>query len=120
MILRSEQMKIFDHQAFMAMRDRLVAHVREHHPESIAHLSPEDLEKEVETGMRRAQGYGLTQETTIGAFVSLRFVTSPNFDEQPAIQAALRDESMPPDARMDTLMERTEPEDWDEAARRRR
>jgi hypothetical protein len=115
MIVRPGQMAVFEQDAFRRMQERLVAHVRQHHADEVKHLGVRQLEREVEAGMIRAQDYSLTLETTIGAFVSLRFVIGPEFDRQPDIHAALSDPKLQPDDRMDTLMERTQADHWAEA-----
>lgn len=115
MILRREQQEAFEADAFGKMRDRIAAHVRQQHPSEAKHLDDAQLKTEVERGMRRAVRYSLTRETSIGAFVSLRFVIGPQFDQQPRIHAALSESSLSPDQRMDTLMERTSPDDWADA-----
>ena len=120
MIVRPQQMAVFEQEAFRTMQERLIAHVRRHYPAEVKHLGSEELKQEVGIGMRRAQEYSLTRETTIGAFVSLRFVIGPEFDHQPDIHEALSDQKLSPDYRMETLMDRTQPDHWTEAIKGKR
>ena len=65
--------------------------------------------------MTLGRGHGFEMESSGAAFSALMFLVAPNFDQQPAIRAALADATMSPDARMAKLMTRTKEQDWDAA-----
>jgi hypothetical protein len=66
-------------------------------------------------GVARARAYGLTWESSITSFVILMFKVAPNFDQHPAINRALNDTQVAPDARIQRLLEVTTSSDWWEA-----
>ena len=90
-------------------------HVCEHHPEAVAELRDEEIQRRSAVAVERALRHGFTKEPSVAAFAALMFLVGPNFDQQPAIRAALADATMSPDARMAKLMTRTKEQDWDEA-----
>lgn len=118
LIIRKEQMEAFEPQAEAAFVDRVVMHLREEHAEAVGRLPDDVLQEMINNGLARGRKYGLSWESSLTAFVALMFEIAPNFDEHPRIQQVLRDESVPPDSRIDMLLERISDQDWEEAERR--
>ncbi|HLG17534.1 MAG TPA: hypothetical protein VJH03_24030 [Blastocatellia bacterium] len=125
--IRPEQLEPFKPVAEAAFVRRVTAYVREKHGEVVIELPdgaravkqlPDDALLEiVRSGIARARSYGMTWESTLTAFVAIMFVVAPNFDEHPLIQRVLKDESVPPDSRIDLLWERTTDQNWEAAQR---
>lgn len=125
--IRPEQFDAFSSVADAAFVRRLAVHLRENHGDVIVELPnqtstvkqlPDDVLWElVEKGIARARGYGMSWESTLTAFVALMFVAAPNFDDHPLIQRALKDDSVPPDSRIDHLWERTTDQNWEAVKR---
>lgn len=95
----------------------LARHLRAEHGEAVAGLDDAELERRIRIGVARAEYYGMDADAAIFGFVAMMFEVAPTFDRQPAIRRVLRDDSIPPDLRIDALWDRTTDEDWDEAER---
>lgn len=115
--IRDDQFGAFLPKEEQELVDFIVEHLYAEHRRYVAPLPPDDLRQMVVNGMRRARGHGLDTAATLASFVALMFVIAPNFDEQPAIRAGLDDTSVPPDQRIDKMMERVPDSAWDEAER---
>src|SRR6185312_3968571 len=89
--------------------------VREQQGEQVADLSDDDLEDAVALGIERARLRGLTGQQAIAIFVGLMFQFAPNFDEQQNIRDVLSDERLPPDLRLELVVEHASDRDWTEA-----
>ena len=83
---------------------------------AVADIPDEMMNEMVRGGIARARDYGLSREDSIAAFVAIMVEIAPNFDSHPLIQYALRDEKMPPDARIDYVVEHTTELTWEIAA----
>jgi hypothetical protein len=101
--------------------DELVEHITDHLAEEQAEvlegLSDGEIEHRIRQGLARAKALGFSNPEAATAFVTLMFLVSPNFDQQPGIAAAIRSSSGTPSERLRTLFSKTREEDWDEAAR---
>lgn len=95
----------------------LARYLRAEHEDAVRSLGDEDLLRRVHLGIARAEGHGMTWDSTITAFVAMMFEIAPTFDEQPGIRRVLTDGQIAPDLRVDALWKRTTAEDWEEAAR---
>jgi hypothetical protein len=115
MIIRNEQIKVFENIAEDNFIDDLVAKVRETHGEQVADFDDDELRRLVETGGGRARGHGLEGEEAIGVFVGWMFEFAPNFDEQENIKKMLADERLAPDDRIELVAEAATEKDWAEA-----
>jgi hypothetical protein len=126
--IRSEQIEAFQPVADAQFVQRIVDYLRKRQsstvvrlpqgPTLIFRLPDALLRKMVQDGVSRARSYGLTWESSITGFVVLMFRVAPNFDQHPAINRALTDEQMAPDARIQKLLEVTTSADWWEAKER--
>ncbi len=115
LIIRPEQLQRLDEYAEEEFIKSLMANVREVHGELVEDLDDKELYRFVKVAVARARSHGLTYESSIGAFVGLMFEFAPNFDEQPAIRKMLSDERLPPDDRIDLVVEAASEQDWTEA-----
>ena len=108
-----------------SFKKQIARYLTTRHPDSLVRLPrgiftvrilPDEVLNElIEASLASAQRYGLTWQSSINAFVTLRFTVAPNFDTQPSIAAALAPDDRPPDFRMRDLPEAILPQDWEEA-----
>ncbi|HZS41424.1 MAG TPA: hypothetical protein VFF06_31560 [Polyangia bacterium] len=115
LIIRREQMAIFERAAEEDFERRLMIAMRAHHPLAVRDRSDEELRAEVRVAIARARGHGFRHESTIADFVSLYFSVGARFDEYPPVRAILRDEVVPLEKRVRWLMLRLSKEEWSEA-----
>jgi len=97
---------------------RIVERLRRDLAAELAGTPDDELERTAGAGLCRALGYGIETEPELEKFVSLLFLVAPDFDEHPFVAAILRDESIPPAARLGTLLTACPRDVWDEAAER--
>jgi hypothetical protein len=126
MRVRAAQISAFEAGAEPAFRKRIAAYLRERHGQAVVRIpgaertvnqiSDATMAVLVDTCLARARSHGLSWESTLNAFVTLMVTVAPNFDEQPAVRAALSDDNRPPDFRMQELGQRVTKQDWDAAA----
>jgi len=120
--IRGDQIQSFDNVADEMFVDRVSQYLREHHadtaiqlPEAtstVQDLNDETLHDLVRHGITRAREYGITHESTLAAFVVLQFETAPNFDDHPLLRRVLKDDRVDANLRIDRLLERATPENW--------
>jgi transcription elongation factor Elf1 len=118
-------MEVFQPLAEADFLDRVVGHLLKHHSDVIVdfpdyaclveELPRNVLQEMVVVGVTRARSYGMEWESTLCSFVVLMFVAAPNFDEHPLIRRVLKDESVPPDSRVNMLWRRVSDETWEAA-----
>lgn len=123
MIIRPEQMQAFAAVAEKAFVARVVEYLRQKHgavgvhlPSGIAtvgQIPQRTLQKMVENGIARARGYGMNYESALAAFIVILFEAAPNFDDHPLIQRILKDESVPPNSRIEELLSRATEQNWE-------
>jgi hypothetical protein len=100
LVIRSEQMNVFERAAFESFVAQLADHLLQHHADAFVHLpdgtSPAvgslpriALEDLVRFGIARAKMHRLTLGSTISAFVAIMFAVAPNFDSVPLLAAIL-------------------------------
>jgi len=125
LIIRASQMEIFQPVADASFIRRTVEYLLENHGDVVIRLTEgsvtvkkintDVLRRMVRYGISRGRQYGLSWESSLTAFVTLMFVTAPNFDEHPLIQRVLKDETVPADSRIDQLWDRTTAQNWNAA-----
>jgi hypothetical protein len=123
--IRDDQMDAFQETAEGAFAKRIIEYIKENHADEIVqipagkckvtHLPEEIFFKMVFQSLQRAKRYGFSLRPTLKAYVILRFVVAPNFDEHPIIKRVLTDESIPADERIDELWDKTSEQNWEAA-----
>jgi hypothetical protein len=123
MIIRAEQMTVFEESAEESFRRRLNSHLLEQYPKTVVKLPDsesaiEDLSDEtrcslIGASIERARSYGLNYESSIAAFCALMFEVAPNFDAHQLSQLFLNDEEIEPNARVDELLEHLTEKNWE-------
>jgi len=122
LIIRASQMEAFQPVADESFITRAVEYLLKNHGDVVVRLTEglvivnqintDVLRRMVSEGISRGRQYGLAWESSLTAFVTLMFVTAPNFDEHPLIQRVLKDETVPADSRIDQLWDRTTDQNW--------
>jgi hypothetical protein len=99
-----------------AFEDRTILHFQIMRPGMAYRITEHELRRRVRHGLAKGRSYGLTWEYSLTLFLAHMLVINPRFDEHPAMQAVLRDASIPPDERVDLLTsDRVSSEQWEEA-----
>lgn len=113
--IREEQMAVFQQEAERNFVRSVVKNLRANHPAAVKDTPEDTLHKRVEYGIRRAREYGLSWKNSLSTFVTLMFVIAPDFDKLGAFNKFLTDEGVPPNERMELLLEETTDADWQDA-----
>lgn len=111
LIIRKEQMEVFEQAALKQYQKGLISHVREHFPTHAEYLGDQGALRVIEHGCAGAQDYGFETERDLCLYTDLSIMLGVGFDTDPQLPWAskiLRDESLKdPWDRMDML--------WDKA-----
>jgi hypothetical protein len=123
MIIRAEQMSVFQSAAEERFERKLAAHLLENYGNSVVRLPetesavselPEEiLHSLIKISIERAQSYGLTFESSISAFSALMFEAAPNFDKHNLSNLCLQDENIAPNDRINELLNLLTEEHWE-------
>jgi len=117
-VIRKEQMKVFDEQARQTLIDEVVRDLVEHNPRDVAGYSHEQLRRLVAQGLERAAAYGFHKKFSLSLFIEMTFLAAPNFDEYPPIRYILSHPGIPADERMDRVVGTLRDAEWEEVRRR--
>jgi hypothetical protein len=112
LIIRREQMALFESAVEDEFERRLTAAIRAWHGAELHQVSDDALRARVRAGIARARGYGFRYESTIADFVELRFSVGERFDEHPPVRTVLTDRCLPLEQRVKWLIEHLPGEDW--------
>jgi len=82
-------------------------------PTTIAEIPDEILPVMVRGGIARAREYGITSSSTLAGFVSLMFISAPNFDDHPLLKRALLDNDTDPNSRLEKLIQDSTEQNWE-------
>jgi hypothetical protein len=104
MLIRREQMQIFNDDVQRRFRARVAAYLRSHLPEPTGPLSEAELDTRIARWQKRAVDHGVHSERSIAKWCYLSVVLGETFDELPAIQDYLRQSAPPSDQKVDTLI----------------
>jgi hypothetical protein len=89
--------------------------VRKVNPLRVDGPAPARVKSMVQIGIERAREAGFQKAEDLAVFVALMFEISPQFYEQPAIAAVLKDATYQPEDRLEQLFERVPDAAWSEA-----
>ena len=123
MIIRSEQITVFQSAAEDEFESDLCSHLRENYAESLVRLPEEEylvkdlpdetLHRLVGVGIGRARSYGLTFESSIAAYTALMFEAAPNFDKHRLSNLCLKDQNIDPNDRLDEILKAFSDKHWE-------
>jgi len=83
LIIRKEQMRIFELVALRRFEYELVRHIREFAPRPYKNIGEQNVYKIVKMGLQRAMEYGLTNRGPIRFFIEQMFMFGSYFDTDP-------------------------------------
>jgi len=122
LVINPRQIAIFQTIAEAGFEIELVDYFRLRHSGTIVQLPggtaavgslPESVVAQmVRAGVARARRYGLSGQAAIAAFVAVMLEAAPNFDVDPYLHRYLMDSDVPPNERIDHLLERALELDW--------
>jgi hypothetical protein len=96
MIIRAEQMKVFEERAWQQFEEEMMAHSKDFSPRLCEVIGDEQLRVAVRAAIARAVDYGFTNRGPIRLFVEMMFLCGSLFDtdpQYPALGEALRSET---------------------------
>jgi hypothetical protein len=111
LVIRKEQMVVFEQFAIGNFARRAAQHLQESLPDECTDMGSAALMQTVRAGVRRALAYGLEQELDVLRFLNLMFLLDFNFDTDPRYAWAtelLRDTEIAPSARMAVVYDAAE------------
>ena len=121
--IRPEQSEAFQPVAEAAFVAEVVDYMRKTRPQevvrlpggptTIAEIPDEILPAMVRGGIARAREYGITSSSTLAGFVSLMFISAPNFDDHPLLKRALLDNDTDPNSRLEKLIQDSTEQNWE-------
>ena len=106
--IRAEQMDAFSAYMRKQFEDRMVEHLRSRFPRAVRHMQEEELRELVRKGVKRAEGYGVTQEFDVRRYLECTVEHGADFDVNPATAWAgkiLSAEGLSGSAKMDRIDE---------------
>lgn len=128
LIIRSEQIKVFQADAESAFVRRVMDYLKENHAEtlvrlphstsSVAELPDEILQTTVQSGIKRGSSYGIALKSTLLSFVVILFLAAPNFDEHPKAVSFFSQKENIDDNDFEGLIDEMTDEDWAEVEAR--
>ncbi len=93
MLIRPEQMRVFEQAARRTFEDEMVAHSKSFSPRLCEVIGDEQLLVALQSAIARAEGHGFTNRGPIRLFIEMMFLCGSAFDtdpQYPAVGQALR------------------------------
>lgn len=110
--LRPEQLDTFQRQVDARLAAKILAHLRNRHAETVAHLDDEEVTRRTLGAIERARLYDIRTEAGQAAFVVVMFKSVPDFDENPLVRQYLTNESLSGDVRIRLVINRITDYQW--------
>jgi hypothetical protein len=124
MVIRAEQVAVFEKKAKTDFVTSLREYLRESHAEARVRLpsgvySLKDIPEKVLTelvrrSIEKGKLYSLTWQSSLAAFVTLMFVAAPNYDADPLIQRTLTDPAIPANHRVQRVCQWATDQYWEQ------
>jgi hypothetical protein len=83
LVIRKEQMEVFEQAALRNFEKRLVAHIQQYAPQQSEIMGVSGVEAFVRLGRERANGYGFTNQGPIHFYLELMVLLGSDFDTDP-------------------------------------
>ena len=87
---------------------------RTEHPYVLQDLPKDLFDEIIDTSLQTARGYGLSTPEDLATFVMLQFEVGPEFHRHPVVKAVLEDVGIPPDRKVEAMLERVPDAVWSE------
>jgi hypothetical protein len=85
LIIRKEQMQVFEQAAVKSFESRMVEHLKKEFPKHSEAMGEGALQKVVRRGRERAAKYGLAGERSVRLYLELMLMLGSGFDEDPQL-----------------------------------
>ncbi len=82
--IRKEQMEVLDAYMLERFTEKMLLHVREVFPEETKDKDKQEIRDLIEEGIKRASGYGITEEPQVALFIDLIMGLGIDFEKQRA------------------------------------
>lgn len=105
LIIKREQLQLFDAVAERDFHNRLLSFLREELPEYTADMDDTGLRLFIREAQSHAERHGIESDQGIAQYVCLALETSPTFADAPEISSYLHQPGVSPDLGMDELVE---------------
>ena len=102
-LAQRDQLMYYDKEA---LYERIVSYWHETCADAIDGLEADMLREVAIAAVARCSSYGIHSADDQVLFASLMMAVSPSFDDHPAVQRGLRDQTVAPDERLDRLITR--------------
>jgi hypothetical protein len=112
LIIRVQQMEVFQEAAYDTFAGQLAKALRQIQPQDVTHVSDAELLQFVRAAVERGRSFGLLSELSLSPFVATSVRVAPNFYEHPNVNSILVNYSIPEDRRMELLLETTSADTW--------
>ncbi len=83
LIIRKEQMAVFEAHMLAQFRQRMAGHLTAAFPDAAGGMTAEALNGLIDDGIAKAAGYGITQEGNVQRFLEYMLAHGPGFDADP-------------------------------------
>ncbi|WP_295444525.1 hypothetical protein [uncultured Thiodictyon sp.] len=83
LIIRQEQMEVFDAAAWRAFEDQMVAHLADFRPLLCQSIGQEQMRRVIRRGIESARGYGFDRRGPMRLYLELMLVLGSAFDTDP-------------------------------------
>jgi len=80
LIIRHEQMQMFEDQSLKRFEDKLLKHLREFFPEPCDALGEAGVRNAIQWGRKQAQSYGFASEQEVCKYLNMMFSFGRDFD----------------------------------------
>ena len=114
-IIRTEQLDAMQETIDVALLADICDHLSQRHAASIEGYSDDLLDELIWEGMKRARRFGIRRGKHIRVFVTIMFLTAPNFWELEKARNILTEEGTPEDRKMERLANEMTDDGWEQA-----
>lgn len=114
LLLTGAQVEVLAASARERFCEMVAGLLREAYPQRTRGMSPPDLNALVAAAVERSHALGFRTDAAIGDFVSLWLQLGPDFDRHAKVAAILDDPTIESEARLDVLLRRLSPSDWED------
>jgi hypothetical protein len=80
LIIRNEQLEVFDDYLFKQFVEDMIAHLRTNFPNQVKPMNETDLRKMIEDGIDRAEQYDVINVGDVERFLECMVILGQNFD----------------------------------------
>ena len=116
--IRQAQMHLFEEVQKQVFIDEVAREIREHYSQECAQLNDQELRRTVADGLARGWHYGFRKKYSLSMFIQLLFLAGRDFYLYPPIRYLLTHPAIPPDDRIDKILESMRDADWNEMRKR--